>query len=52
MTRDEITALANPATFEPFTIITGAGARFRVPHADFIDIPPMPEDEGVGIGHP
>jgi hypothetical protein len=45
MTREEITELADPTTFQPFTIVTGSGQRFRVPHADFIDIPPIPEDE-------
>jgi hypothetical protein len=45
MTREEIPALADPTTFQPFTIVTGSGQRFRVPHADFIDIPPMPDDE-------
>jgi hypothetical protein len=38
-------ALSDPTAFQPFTIVTGSGARFHVPHADFIDIPPLPEDE-------
>jgi hypothetical protein len=49
MTREEITELADPATFQPFTIIAGSGERFRVPHADFIDIPPIPEDEDASV---
>jgi hypothetical protein len=44
MTRQEITELAEPTTFQPFVIVTDSGQRFRVPHADFIDIPPMPEE--------
>ena len=44
MTRAEISALLEPATFKPFVLITHAG-RFRVPHPDFIDIPPHDAEE-------
>jgi hypothetical protein len=32
------------ATFKPFVLVTHAG-RFRVPHPDFIDIPPHDAEE-------
>jgi hypothetical protein len=44
MTRAEISALLEPATFKPFVLVTHAG-RFRVPHPDFIDIPPHDAEE-------
>jgi hypothetical protein len=44
MTRDEMSKLADPETFEPFVIVTGSGSRFPVNHPDFIDIPPLPEE--------
>ena len=47
MTRDEMIQLAEPATFRPFTIVTGSGESFKVPHADFIDIPPLGENEAI-----
>jgi hypothetical protein len=37
--------LADPTTFQPFVIVTGSGQRFVVPHPDYIDIPPLPEEE-------
>jgi hypothetical protein len=40
MTREEITTLAEPIGFKPFTIITSSGARFNIPDPDYIDIPP------------
>jgi|BogFormECP12_OM2_1039638.scaffolds.fasta_scaffold37584_3 hypothetical protein len=52
MTREEITELANPDTFQPFVIVTSSGHRFKIPHADFIDIPPVPEDEGEQAPRP
>jgi hypothetical protein len=52
MTREEITELADPTKFQPFTIVTSSGDRFRIPHADFIDIPPMPENEDDDQPHP
>jgi len=45
MTRDEIIELAEPYGFQPFVIVTSSGQRFRVPHCDYIDIPPTQEDE-------
>ncbi len=36
--------LADPMTFRPFVVVTGSGTRFNVPHPDFIDIPPVPEE--------
>jgi hypothetical protein len=44
MTRAEISALLEPATFKPFVMVTHAG-RFPIPHPDFIDIPPHDEQE-------
>ena len=44
MTRAEISALLEPATFKPFVLVTHAG-RFRVPHPDFIYIPPHDAEE-------
>jgi hypothetical protein len=44
MTRAEISASLEPATFKPFALVTHAG-RFRVPHPDFIDIPPHDAEE-------
>ena len=44
MTRAEISALLEPATFKPFVLVTHAG-RFRVPHPDFIDMPPHDAEE-------
>jgi len=44
MTRAEKSALLEPATFKPFVLVTHAG-RFRVPHPDFIDIPPHDAEE-------
>ena len=44
MTRAEISALLEAATFKPFALVTHAG-RFRVPHPDFIDIPPHDAEE-------
>jgi len=44
VTRAEISALLEPATFKPFVLVTHAG-RFRVPHPDFIDIPPHDVEE-------
>jgi hypothetical protein len=40
MTREELTELADPLNFRPFTITTNGGQRFRIDHPDFIDIPP------------
>jgi hypothetical protein len=40
MTLTEITELAEPIGFRPFTITTNGGQRFRIEHPDFIDIPP------------
>lgn len=40
MTLTEITELAEPLGFRPFTITTNGGQRFRIEHPDFIDIPP------------
>ena len=45
MTREEMIKLADPTTFQPFVIVTGSGQRFVVPHPDYIDIPPLPEEE-------
>ena len=39
MTRGEISDFLDRATFRPFVLVTHA-AMFRVPHPDFIDIPP------------
>jgi len=44
MTRGEISDFLDPTTFRPFVLVTHAG-RFRVPHPDFIDIPPHDEEE-------
>jgi hypothetical protein len=44
MTRREISELLEPAMFKLFVLVTHAG-RFRVPHPDFIDIPPHDEEE-------
>src|SRR4029077_15600778 len=45
MTREEMIKLADPTTFQPFVIVTGSGQRFVVPHPEYIDIPPLPEEE-------
>ena len=44
MTRAEISASLEPAPLKPFVLVTHAG-RFRVPHPDFIDIPPHDAEE-------
>ena len=44
MTRAEISASLEPATFKPFVLVTHAG-RFRVLHPYFIDIPPHDAEE-------
>ena len=44
MTREEIRELLEPATFKPFVVVTHAG-RFRVPHPDFISVPPHDPEE-------
>jgi hypothetical protein len=44
VTREEISDSLDPTTFRPFVLVTHAG-RFRVPHPDFIDIPPHDEEE-------
>jgi len=44
MTRAELGEHLKPETFRPFTLVTHVG-RFRVPHPDFVDIPPHEEDE-------
>ena len=46
MTRDEMIKLADPATFQPFVIVTGSGQHFKVPHPDYIDIPPFSGENG------
>jgi len=47
MTREEIAQIIDPAEFSPFVVVTGSGSRFPVNHPDFVDLPPMPEDEGA-----
>jgi len=47
MTREEIAQIIDPAEFTPFVVVTGSGSRFAVNHPDFVDLPPMPEEEGV-----
>jgi hypothetical protein len=37
----------DPADFTPLVVVTGSGSRFPVNHPDFVDLPPMPEDEGA-----
>lgn len=37
--------LAEPEGFRPFVVVTASGSRWPVPHADFIDIPPLGDDE-------
>jgi hypothetical protein len=49
MTRDEIAQIIDPAEFTPFVVVTGSGSRFAVDHPDFVDLPPLPEDEDVAI---
>jgi hypothetical protein len=44
MTREEMREFLEPATFRPFVLVTHAG-RFRVPHPDFITIPPHDSEE-------
>lgn len=44
MTRQEITDLAEPLSFRPFVIVTSSGDRFDIRHADYIDVPPLPEN--------
>jgi hypothetical protein len=40
MTRDALEPLAESEGFKPFAIVTGSGARFEIPHPEFIEIPP------------
>ena len=47
MNTAEMSDLADRATFTPFVIVTVSDARFTIPHPDFIDIPPLPEEEGA-----
>jgi hypothetical protein len=46
MTREEMTELADPERFRSFTIVTTGGQRFHISHPDYIDIPPLPEENG------
>jgi hypothetical protein len=46
MSREEMIELANPERFRSFTIVTVAGQRSNIPHHDYIDIPPLPEEAG------
>jgi hypothetical protein len=43
MTRDALEPLADSDGFRAFAIVTGSGARFEIPHPEFIDIPPGEE---------
>jgi hypothetical protein len=45
MTRSEIAKLAEPEGFQPFVIVTSGGASYSIDHADYIDIPPIPDPE-------
>ncbi len=45
MTRSEIAKLAEPEEFQPFVIVTSGGTRYSIDHADYIDIPPIPDEE-------
>ncbi len=52
MTRSEISKLAEPEGFQPFVIITSGGTRYSIDHADYIDIPPIPDPEETGENFP
>jgi len=49
MTREEIAQIIDPAQFTPFVVVTGSGSRFPVNHPDFVDLPPMPEEQDAAI---
>ena len=49
MTREEIAQIIDPAEFTPFVVVTGSGSRFAVNHPDFVDLPPLSEEEDAPI---
>jgi hypothetical protein len=49
MTREEIAQIIDPAQFTPFVVVTGSGSRLPVNHPDFVDLPPIPEEEDATI---
>ena len=49
MTREEIAQIIDPAQFTPFVVVTGSGSRFPVNDSDFVDLPPISEEEDATI---
>jgi hypothetical protein len=45
MKREEPKPLKDPETFKAFVIVTSGGGRYKVNHPDFIDLPPLPEED-------
>jgi hypothetical protein len=49
MRLDEIKAMAEAEGFQPFVIQTKAGLKLKVPHPEFLSIPPDPEASLFGV---
>ena len=49
MTRVDLEEIAKPEGFKPFTVVTVGGLEMKVPHPEFIVIPPGGEESYIQI---
>lgn len=52
MTLDEIRKIVKRQPFEAFEVLLVDGRSFRVPHPDFIFVPPLPKSTWVIVAGP